>query len=385
MAEELMVIGKALPRPGALPIVNGSAVYLRDMKVPGMLRSHILRSPHAHANIKSIDTSGAEQHPGVAAVLTYKNIPAEWPKGFGSGGHNRILGDRVRFVGDPVAVVAAETQAQAEAAAALIKVEYEVLPAVFTIEDALKPGAPVLHAAYKDNTVPDIPYGYGDVDTAFAQQDVITVEADSNFISGIPSVGYIEDSGTIAWWEDDRVIAIRTTQNSPTNMNKIAQFTGLPVTKMRVMSPRFVGGSSNIKENGLKDMEFAVTLSKIAGRPVAVFLSKEESFLQYHKERLNTRYKIGLKKDGTLVAVDGSISGDASAYNYTASVSWAANHVCFLANSPNLRLNQLNTVFTNNPPGGGCRGWLYQESEWTAAPIFQRAMEAIDMDPYEFY
>ncbi|MCL2149404.1 MAG: molybdopterin-dependent oxidoreductase [Dehalococcoidia bacterium] len=385
MPDELSVIGKALPRPGALPIVNGTAVYVRDLKMPGMLRTHILRSPHAHANIKSIDTTAAEQYPGVAAVLTYKNLPSEWPAGYGSGNHIRILNEKVRFVGDPVAVVAAETQAQAEAAIALIKVEYEELPAVFTIEDALRPGAPVLHEAYPSNTLPEAPYEYGDVDAAFAQPDVVTVEATSSFIAEIPSVGYIEDCGTIAWWEDDRVIVIRTTQNSPTTLSKIAQFTGLPVTKMRVMSPRFVGGSSNIKENALKDLEFAVTLSKLAGRPVGVFLSKEESFLQYHKERMSISYKFGLKPDGTLVAVDGAASGEGAAYNYTASANAAATHLCYVAYFPNLRFSQLNSVFTNNPPGGGCRGYIYQEAEWTAMHALQQAMETIDIDPYEFY
>ena len=385
MAEELMVIGKALPRPGTLPIVNGTATYLRDLKISGLLQSHILRSPHAHAKIKSIDTSAAEKYDGVAAVLTYKNIPSEWPSGWGASRHISILSDKARFVGDPVAVVAAETKVQAEAAAALIKVEYEVLPSVLNIEDALKPNAPIIHEAFPDNTLPESPYEYGDVDSAFAQPDVVTVETTSNYIAEIPSVGYIEDCGSIAWWEGDRIVVVRTTQNSPTSASTVSQFTGVPVTKIRVMSPRFVGGSSNMKEHAVKDLQFAVTLSKLTGRPVAVLLSKEESFLQYHKERLSIHYKFGLKRDGTLVAIDGSATGESNAYNYTADALYAIDNLCYMAYFPNLRFRELKTVFTNTPPGGGCRGWGYQEGEWTTAHAIQQAMEAIDIDPYEFY
>ncbi len=386
MADELTVIGVNLPRPNAMPLVTGAGMFLRDMKFPGMLRTRILRSPHAHANITSIDTSKAEAMPGVAAVLTHKNIPADWPgaTGYGKGKHIRILNQKVRFVGDPVAVVAAETQDIADSAAKLIEVKYETLPAVFTMEDALKEEAPQLHEIYPGNVIAESAYEYGDVDTGFAESDKI-VEASSSLIAAIPSVNFVEDCGTVAWWEGDKVTVVRTTQNSPSTLTKVTDFTGMPITNVRVMSARFVGGSGNIKENALKDLEFAVTLAKITGRKVGIFLSKEESFLQYHKERLSAQYKIGVKNDGTLMAIEGSVTGDASSYNYTAAAAYGASQLCWVAYSPNLRFNDIKTAFTNNPPGGGCRGWIYQEAEWTFMPALQKAMEAIDIDPFDFY
>jgi len=385
MTTKYNVVGKSLPRPDARPIVTGAAMYHRDIKIPNMLHTCILRSPHAHANIKSIDASEAEAFPGVAAVLTYKNIPAEWPKGYGKNQHLRILSDKVRFVGDPVAVVAAETKAIADHAVELINVEYEKLPAVFTTADALKPGAPIIHEEYPDNSIPESAYEYGDVEEAFAQPDVVIVETSSNLIAELPVVNLLEDSGTIAWFEGEKVFVLRPTQNSPSTLGKIADFTGIDVTNMRVMSPRFVGGSMNVKENGLKDLEFAVTLAKLTGRPVGVFLNKEEMFHQYHKERMGAQYKIGVKQDGTLMAVEGSATGDGTAYNYTAAANYCASQINYVANIPNLKFEKLNTAFTNVPPGGGCRGWIYMEAEWTFQPALAQAIEAIDMDPFDFF
>jgi xanthine dehydrogenase molybdenum-binding subunit len=384
MADEYMVLGKALPRPGAINVVTGAATYIRDLKIPRMLRTRILRSPHAHANITSIDTSKAEALPGVAAVLTYQNIPADWPDGFGQRSHIHILNSTVRFVGDPVAVVAAETDQIAEDALSLIEVEYEKLDAVFTTEDAINPDAPVLHQAFPGNIDPEDAYSFGDVDAAFAEADTVVTEA-SLSMSDIPAVNYVEDSGTIAWWEGDKVNVIRTTNNSPGMVGRGAQFTGLPETNIRALSPRYVGGCSNWKDWAVKDLEFSVALAKITGRPVAVFINKEEQYLQYHKERASAHVKLGLKKDGTAVAIDGEATGDATAYNYTADAIELVTSLVTQANVPNMRFKQLQTVFTNTPPGGGCRGWIYMEGHWLFAPVFMQAMESIDINPLDFY
>ena len=341
-----------MARPGTMPIVTGAGMYIRDLKIPRMLHTSILRSPHAHARITAIDTSRAEALTGVAAVLTYKNIPSAWPQSFGTKGHIKILSDKARFVGDPVAVVAAETEQIAESAASLISVTYEVLPAVFTAEDALKAGAPVLHEAFPGNVSPEDAYEFGDVDAAFGQSDTIVIEG-SSALNDIPAVTYLEDSGTIAWWEGDKVTVIRTTNNSPGMVNRVAEFSGLPLSKIRALSPRYVGGCSNWKDWAVKDLEFAVALSKISGRPVAVFLDKEEQYLQYHKERAGISFKIGVKKDGTVVALDGEVIADASAYNYTADANEFITSLVTQANFPSMRFKQLKTAFTNNPPAAG--------------------------------
>jgi len=138
MTNKYRYIGKAVPRKDAGEIVTGKAKFIDDIKLPGMLYGKVLRSPHAHANIKSIDTSKAETYQGVKAVLTYKNVP-DWISG--TPRHRRILDNRVRFVGDGVALVAAETREAAEAALDLIEVEYEPLPAVYDADKAMTPEA----------------------------------------------------------------------------------------------------------------------------------------------------------------------------------------------------------------------------------------------------
>ena len=149
--ENYRYIGKATPRKDAVAIVTGKAQYIDDVELPRMLHGKVLRSPHPHALIKNIDTADAEKSRGVKAVLTHKNVP-RWMTG--TPRHVRVLDEKVRYVGDAVALVAAETEAMARDALALIEVAYEQLPAVYDVEDALKPDAPRLYDDFPGNLLP---------------------------------------------------------------------------------------------------------------------------------------------------------------------------------------------------------------------------------------
>ncbi|MBN1626809.1 MAG: xanthine dehydrogenase family protein molybdopterin-binding subunit, partial [Deltaproteobacteria bacterium] len=180
MSAQYRFIGKAFPRKDARDIVTGRAGYLNDVRVPHMLYGRVLRSPHPHANIREIDTSRAEALAGVRAVLTYRNAP-EWM--VGNPLHLRVLGSKMRFVGDSVALVAAETEEIACAALEMIDVDYEVLPAVYDVEEAIKEGAPQLYDIYPRNIMPQIaPFMgenvlqniiLGDTEGGFREADVI--------------------------------------------------------------------------------------------------------------------------------------------------------------------------------------------------------------------
>jgi xanthine dehydrogenase molybdenum-binding subunit len=205
--KEYRYIGKATQRKDAVGIVTGKAQYIEDVELPRMLHGKVLRSPYPHARIQQIDTTGAEKSRGVKAVLTHKNVP-RWMTG--TPRHVRVLDEKVRYVGDAVALVAAETEAMARDALALIEVTYEQLPAVYDVEEALKPDAPQLYDDFPGNLLPlDVPVFGPKTLSAIELGDVEKGFADSDFISegtfsyeNIPNPLPIESPGVIAEWSD---------------------------------------------------------------------------------------------------------------------------------------------------------------------------------------
>jgi xanthine dehydrogenase molybdenum-binding subunit len=221
MAETYKYVGKVIPRRDAVDIVTGTAEFMDDRKFRGLLYGKVLRSPYAHAKIKKIDKSKAQALPGVKAILTWEDIPDF--RG-GTPRNVRILDSKVRCVGDAVALVAATTDSIAEEARDLIEVEYEVLPAVFDIDSALKPGAPAVYDEYPDNILPGgtIIYGpnclksieRGNVEKGFAEADFITegTFGYENMPNAIPP----ESVGAVAQWEDPDKVTVWGTSQAPT-------------------------------------------------------------------------------------------------------------------------------------------------------------------------
>jgi CO/xanthine dehydrogenase Mo-binding subunit len=390
MAREYRHLGKATPRKDAREIVTGEAEFIDDVKLPRMLYGKVLRSPYPHANIKNIDPSKAEKLPGVRAVLTYKNVP-EWE--WGVPHHERVLDSKVRFVGDAVALVAAETKEIAEEALELIDVEYEQLSAVYDVEEAIKPGAPQLYTQFPDNVIPPDPpksepkllqkVVTGDVEKGFREADFIAEGscAYENFANPLPP----EPPGVIANWEGPEQLTIYTaSQSAPMNRYTAQPVMGLP--DIRVIGTQ-CGGSYGSKNANLRPITFAAALAKAACRPVHIYYTKEEHFNAYSL-RLGSRIhiKVGIKKDGTVTAVSGEWLVNAGSYTesgkYQIAVGLGETQV--LLRCPNWNL-QTKLVCTNRSPSGVVRGFGGQELESAWLPILSMAMEKADLDPVEFF
>ncbi len=390
MSKEYRFIGKATPRKDALEIVTGKAQYIDDVKRPGMLYGKVLRSPYPHAHILKIDTTNAEALPGVKAVLTYKNVP-DWKTGIPR--HVRVLDRKVRFVGDAVALVAAETEERANEALERIKVTYEKLPAVYDVEEAIQPDAPQLYEEFPRNLVPlDVKvFGpkslskvvMGDVDKGFAEADVIGegTYAYENVANPLP----LEPPGVIAEWEGpDQLTVWSATQSASWHRFIMLSKMGFP--DIRAISTH-CGGSFGSKNYSAQPLFYAAALSKVTGKPVKVMYTKEEHFGAFAL-RLGSRFrgKVGIKKDGTVTAVSGEWFVDTGAFSdmAQAQVAVGCGEAQLMLRCSNWNL-QTKLVLTNRCASGVVRGFGGQELESAFHPILSIAMEQADLDPVEFF
>ena len=298
---ETKVVGKPLPRVDAYERVSGSAVYPLDFALPDMLHAAILRCPHAHAQVKSIDTSAAEKMPGVRAVITGKTPGADipWYRSRGKT-FSKLFDDRARHEGDEVAAVAAETRAQAYDALKAIRVEYEVLAFVLDPLEALKPDAPVIHDSGNRYGDPS-EYKRGDVDAGFAAADAV-VEGTYSTACEIHSP--MEVHGSVVKWDGNRLTVWDSTQGVFEVQQGMARALKLPLANVRVIGHYMGGGFGSKLETG-KYTVIAALLAKTTARPVKLFLSREENFLNAGNRPANTmKVKVGARKDGTLTAIE---------------------------------------------------------------------------------
>lgn len=311
MSQEFSVIGKSVPKIDGRVKVTGQARYASDLKFPGMLYGKILTSPHAHARIVNIDTSEAEKLPGVKAVITHEDVPskkydispARWDE-------NIFCIDKVRFVGDKVAAVAAVDEETVYKALKLIKVEYEVLPAVFDPFEAMKEEAPLIHDEYPRNINTEVHQNFGDVDKAFA--DAYYVRTD-RFKGQRAYHSPIERHTSICIW-DDKLTVYASGQSVHYFQYYIARQFDLPMSDVRVVRP-YVGGGfgGKLEPTGL-DFAGAV-LAKLTGRPVKMFYDRSEMFA--HNRGRHAHYMeltTGVDKDGKILGVHANFVMDGGAY-----------------------------------------------------------------------
>jgi CO/xanthine dehydrogenase Mo-binding subunit len=389
MSTEYRFIGKVTPRKDALEIVTGKAEFIADVKRPGMLYGRALRSPHPHANVLQIDTTKAEALPGVRAVLTYKNVP-DWKTGIPR--HVRVLDRKVRFVGDAVALVAAETEEIAADAVGLIEVEYERLPAVYDVEEAMEPDAPQLYEEFPRNLAPlDVKvFGpkslsgvvMGDVEKGFGEADFVAEGTHSyeNLANPLP----LEPPGVIAEWEGPEKLTVWSATQSA-SWHRFIMLSKMGFPDIRTISTH-CGGSFGSKNYSAQPLFYAAALARATGRAVRVILTKEEHFGAFAL-RLGSRFrgKVGIKKDGTVTAVSGEWFVDTGAFcdMSQAQVAVGCGEAQLMLRCPNWDL-KTRLVFTNRCASGVVRGFGGQELESAFHPLLSLAMEQADLDPVEF-
>ncbi len=374
---ETLVVGAAVPRVDGWQRVTGTAVYPLDLQFPGMLHAAVLRCPHAHARVKRVDTSRAARMPGVRAVLTAASPGADvpWYPQRGKGPTSKLFDPHCRYAGEEVAAVAAETLFQAREALAVIDVEYEVLPCVAEMEEALLPGAPPIHGGgNRQNET--LRYQRGDVAKGFAEADAVV---ELSFRTACEIHTPMEVHGSVARWEGDTLTVWDTTQGVFAVRDALASALGLPRAKVRVIS-QYMGGGFGSKLGLNKHTVMAALLARATGRPVKLFLSREETFLcvgNRPPNRLTVR--AGAKKDGTLVALEMKALGTGGAYPH---MPTSAYLVTDLYACPNVAVEEDN-VFTNTGPGRPFRAPGFPPCAWALEQTIDALAEKLRIDPVE--
>ena len=296
---QFSVVGKGVNRVDGRERVTGAARYTYDISLPGMLSAAVLRSPHAHARIISIDTSHAAQLPGVRAIVSMENTDIDWYKGTA-----RLFDSTLRFIGDDVAAVAADDLDIARDALKLIKVEYEVLPALLTIEEASRPGAPEIHPRgniIQHNGHNGELYTRGSVDKGFKAAEV-TVEG--TYRTSTQMHNSLETHGSVAMWEGEELTLWESTQYIFGVRERVAKALDMPLSKVRVIC-EYMGGGFGSKGSTFKQAAIAALLARIAQRPVKLMLDRrEENTVAGNRGETVQKIRLGATRDGFLTAID---------------------------------------------------------------------------------
>ncbi|MGZ3560009.1 MAG: xanthine dehydrogenase family protein molybdopterin-binding subunit, partial [Thermodesulfobacteriota bacterium] len=309
--EELSTVGKSAVRVDAYAKVRGKLQYGGDIDYPGALHGKVLRSPHAHALIKKIDTEKAKTLPGVVAVLTAKDIPGR--NGFGAIIPDQpvLCGDKVRYIGDGIAMAAAISEDIAIQALDLIEVEYELLPAVFSPIEAMKPEAPKIHE--KGNLITTSKIRKGDTEKGFKEADIVL---EKTYTVPILEHAYIEPDVVIAIPHADGTITVKGPMQAPFTVRRnIAPVLGIPINKVQCIQTPLGGGFGGKEDSPIDIGARAAVLAWKTGRPVRMEYDREEITLSTCKRHpMIIMCKIGAKKDGTFVAIEGTIYNEQGAY-----------------------------------------------------------------------
>ena len=398
-SEQMHVVGKRVPRLDAVKLALGKPAYTDDFIPPGVLHGKILHSPHAHAIIKNIDTTKARALPGVHAVLTYQDIH---PVRFTTAGQSHplpspldtlVLDRKVRFVGDRVAAVAAETLEIAEQALTLIDVEYDVLPAIVDIEDALKPGAPLIHdeqdcAGLEGVFIPgrNIAAHFtaeaGDLEAGYAKAYRV-FEGDYR----VPQVQHaaLEPHVCLTYWDEDGRLVIRSATQVPFHVRRIlSPVLGLSEKNIRVIKPRIGGGFGGKQEIVLEDV--CATLTLVTGKAVRMEYTREEEFIaarSRHPQILHL--KTGVRRDGTITAMSLSLLATTGAYGgHSLTVQGnTGSKALALYRCPNLRF-EMDVVYTSRPPAGAMRGYGAPQGLFALEVHMDEIAAELGLDPIEF-
>ena len=371
-------IGKAVPKVDVSDKLRGKAFYAEDISFPGMIYLKVLRSDRPHARIVKIHTEKAEAHPGVVAVFTAKDIPGRNLVGVPVRDQPVLCADKVRFIGDPVVLVAAETLEAAEEALRLIRVDYEDLPGIFSPEDALAPGAVKIHE--NGNVVLDRPLIKGNFDQALAQADVVI---QNTYRTQMVQHACLQAGAGVATYDGDKVTVWTPSKEIPVDHEDIAASSGT--------SPRKGEGDRRSdrrrfrRREGLGPGYYAALASFKTKRPAKMVYSREEYVLAATKRHpFVMHYTTAATKEGRILGVKADILGDGGAYG-----SWSPTvmtkamlHAAGPYEIPNVHV-RVRVVYTNNPIAGAMRGFGVPQVAFASESQIDILAETLKMDPFE--
>jgi CO/xanthine dehydrogenase Mo-binding subunit len=393
MELEMTVIGKPIQRIDARGKVIGETLYPGDIILPNQASMKILFASRPHSIIRSIDTSLADALPGVIATFTAKDVPIneygliynDQPVLCGPGS-SKPFTDRVRFIGDQVALIVAETEEIAEKGRDLIRVEYEDLPVITDMVDAMKDNAILLHPDKGSNIFCHYRIRKGDVEAAFSEADVIL---EGEYHTPSQEHAYLQPEAGIGYFDEDGRVTVQVAgQWTHEDQQQIAHALNIPAEQVRVIYPA-IGGAFG----GREDMSIQIVLALAAwrlhqrgiDRPVKIIWSREESIIGHHKRHpyiLKTRW--GARKDGKLLAAEVEVIADGGAYAYTSTkVLGNATLMCTGPYEiPNVKVDSY-AVYTNNLPNGAFRGFGGPQAAFEAETQMNRLAEKLKMNPVE--
>ncbi len=397
-------VGKPKVKVDAVKLVQGKPAFTADFDHREMLYAKVLHSPHAHARIKKITTEKALAIPGVRCILTHEDIPRV---PYSTAGQSDpipgpldcySLDTKVRFVGDRVAFVAAESDEIAEKALEMIEVEYEILEPILDTRVSMMPGAPIIHDqedyihfAESDpakNLAAEIRIDIGNVEEGFKDADHI-FEAD--YVVPKVQQAHIEPHAVVTYWDEDDRLVIRTSTQVPFHVRRIiAPVLDLPIKRIRVIKPRIGGGFGGKQEMLIEDVAAHLTIA--TGQPVQYVYTREEEFIAARSRHpMRIRLKTGVKDDGTITANEMyalSDTGANGAHALTVTGNTTKSMALYVGDgpyreSPNIRF-YADVVYTNTPPSGAYRGYGVPQGYWPVERHMEYIAQKIGLDPLEF-
>ncbi len=370
---DLLVVGTSPPRLEGREKVTGRAQYASDVRLPGQLYARVLRSLHPHARIRDIDISRAQTALGVHAVICAANVPRiPWYE------EGELFETTVRLVGDEVAAVAAESEELAEDALRLIEVDYEPLPFVTSIEEALRPDAPKVH---DEGNIAGEPKTYqrGDPETGLREAEVAI---DAIYVTASALHNAFESHGCTAFWEGDGLTLWDSTQAIFEVRQQVAEKLGLPESRVRVIK-HHMGGGFGAKQIAWKHDVIAALLSRQAGRPVQLMLDREtENLAAGNRNPTRQHVRLGATRDGTLTAIVAHIEQAVGAYRTGGEASNVSSMYQTLYKCPNVRTEQT-AVYTNTGPAVAFRAPGHVEAAFALEQAMDELARALEMDPVE--
>ena len=376
-----MAIGESVPMLDSVARVTGAVDYMINLRLPNMLFGKIVRSQSPHAKLLKVDITTALQVPGVVAILTGEDLGANAFYGVAIKDQGVVAADRVRYVGEPIAAIAAENLAAAEEAALLIDIEYDELPAVFDAKEAIQAGAPALHEKFPNNIFKHAKLRHGDMDAAFAEADEIF---EDTFTSPVAQQASLEPHVSAAQWDSER-LTIWTASQAPFMVRKtLSEIFGIAPEAVRVIVPPLGGGYGGKGHIRIEPLVAAMA-RKTNGRPVKFVLSRAEEFVTVTKHAASITLKTGVKRDGTFTARQVAIYWNGGAYADASPLLVPAGMVRSVGpyRIPAVHVDSYG-IYTNLPPAGAYRGAMSSQTTWAYESQMDIIARRMGWDPLEF-